>query len=133
MERVQKAALKVILKSEYDNYENALKLAGLQSLEERRDAMSLKFAKNCLKNSNFSKLFPKNQKKHLMEKRNSFKYLVKKANTERLKRSSIPYMQKQLNADVRKRKLELDNLQNEFKKSKRTRNDSSCTSELCQL
>ena len=45
LEQVQKAALKVILMSEYDNYENALKLAGLQSLVDRRDAISLKFAK----------------------------------------------------------------------------------------
>ena len=68
LERVQKAALKVILKSDYDNYENALKVSGLQSLNERRDTMSLKFEKNCLQNSNFAKLFPLNVLRHGMNK-----------------------------------------------------------------
>ena len=42
------------------------------------------------------------------------KYAVKRANTERLKRSSIPYMHKLLNIDDRKRKLELDDLNNQL-------------------
>ena len=116
LERVQKAALRVILKSDYENYENALKISGLQSLDERRQGMSLKFAKKCLKNKNFSKLFPKNELKHEMRKRNTFKYVVKRANTERLKRSSIPYMQNLLNTDNRKRKSDLLNLQSELSK-----------------
>ena len=44
LEKVQKSALKVILRSEYVNHENAFKLSGLESLEERRDMMNLKFA-----------------------------------------------------------------------------------------
>ena len=61
-----------MLKSDYENYENALKVSGIQSLEEIRDMMSLKFAKN----SNFAKLFPKNVLDHRMTKRNTFKYVV---------------------------------------------------------
>ena len=118
LERVQKAALKVIMKNDYDNYENALKISGLQSLDERRDVISLKFAKNCLNNLNFSKLFPKNQLKHEMRKRNSYKYAVKKTNTERLRRSSIPHMQKLLNKDNRKRKSDLENLMSDPKRLK---------------
>ena len=52
----------------YESYENALNLSGLQSSEEKRELMSLKFAKNCLKNHNLSKLFPKNEMKHVMKK-----------------------------------------------------------------
>ena len=135
LERVQKAALKVILKNDYDNYENALRISGLQSLNERRDVMSLKFAKNCLKNSNFSKLFPKNEVKHEMKKRNTFKYAVRRANTERLKRSSIPYMQRLLNNDNKKRKSTMENLMSEWREPKRfkTQTESYCTSELCQM
>ena len=48
--------MRVILRGEYLNYENALRLTNLESLEERRGFLSLKFAKNCLKNENFSKL-----------------------------------------------------------------------------
>ncbi len=39
LERVQKAALKVILKNDYNNYEKALKLTGLQSLDDRRETL----------------------------------------------------------------------------------------------
>ena len=42
-------------------------------------------------------MFPENLKKHEMETRKSEKYLVQHANTERLKISSIIYMQHQLN------------------------------------
>ena len=128
LERVQKAALKVILKNEYNNYENALKLSGLQSLEERREMMSLKFALNCLKNPNFSKLFPKNEQRHDMRKRNSSKFVVKRAKTERLRKSSIPYMQNQLNNDNKKRNADLANLQRDLVKSKRLKNCNDTSS-----
>ena len=121
LERVQKAALKVILRGNYDSYENALKVSGLPSLDERREMMSLKFAKNCLKNENFKKLFPKNEIKHMMTKRHTFKYIVKRARNERLRKSTIPYMQKQLNTEDRKRKLELENLEKDLVKLKRVK------------
>ena len=111
LERVQKAALKVILGGDYLNYEKALKLTKLESLDERRGFISLKFAKNCLKNENFSKLFPLKRKKHAMNVRNPDKFIVKNANTERYKRSTIPFLQRQLNVDDYKRKVELKKLQ----------------------
>ena len=117
LERVQKAALKVILRNGYGNYENALKVSGLQSLDERRDVTCLTFAKN-----GFSQLI-----NHGMTKRNSPKYIVKRPNTERLRKSSINYMQKQLNADHMKRKSEVENAQSELSKLKRMKStyDSS--------
>ena len=109
LERVQKAALRVILRGEceYLNYENALRLTNLESLEERRGFLSLKFAKNCLKNENFSKLFPLKKTKHAMNVRKPDKFLVKSANTERYKWSTIPFLQRQLNNDNNKRKIEM--------------------------
>ena len=50
--------------------------------------------------------------------RNPLKYKVKKANTERLKVSTIPYMQRVLNDDFKKRKKEMFDLNNELNKSK---------------
>ena len=94
LERVQKAALKVILKEDYSNYEDALKQTNMESLHERREMIALRFAKNCLKNGNFLKLFPLNNQKHEMIKRNPLKYQVKKANTQRLKVSTIQYLQR---------------------------------------
>ena len=42
-----------------------------------------------------------------MTVRNPLKYQIKKANTERLKFSTIPYMQRILNDDVKKRKKDM--------------------------
>ena len=49
LERVQKCALKVILGEKYLNYKNALEMVKLDSLEERREKLCLKFAKQCLR------------------------------------------------------------------------------------
>ena len=70
----------MILRKDYLNYEDALKLTNLQSLDERREAMSLRFAKNCLNNQNFSKLFPHNSQKHVMKVRNPQKYRADRDN-----------------------------------------------------
>ena len=66
LERVQKAALRVNLKSEYKDYEDALKLSRIQSLEERREQLSLRFVKKSLRNGTFSKLFPLKNAKHVI-------------------------------------------------------------------
>ena len=112
LERVQKAALKVILKKDYLNYEDALKLTNLPSLDERRQAIALRFAKNCLKNENFSKLFPLKNPRHGMKVRDPLKYQIKKANTERFKGSSVIYMQKLLNEDHKRRRREMNEIMN---------------------
>ena len=103
--------MRVILGGDCLNYEDALKLTKMESLEERRGLISLKFAKNCLKNVNFSKPFPLKKISHAMNVRNPEKYVVKSSNTERLKRSSIPFLQRQLNLENKKRKIELKKLQ----------------------
>ena len=59
IERVQKNALRIILKKSYINYENALCLLSLETLEERRKDLSLRFAK---KNPRFSELFKEKKK-----------------------------------------------------------------------
>ena len=99
LERVQKAAVKVILGKEYQNYEKALCELKLESLNDRREAMALKFAKKSLENSNFSKLFPLREVKHGMKVRRSDKYAVKSSNTKRHKESAVPYLQNLLNKD----------------------------------
>ena len=54
-----------------------------------------------------------------MKVRHPLKYLVNKANTERYKSSSIPYMQRLLNDDNRKRKREMNDLSIELSKPKK--------------
>ena len=111
LERVQKAALKVILRSEYKDYEEALKLTRLQSLDDRREMIGLRFVKNSLKNENFSKLFPLKRVKHVMSVRNPLKYHINKANTERYRRSAVPFLQRLLNKENLKRKADFKDLQ----------------------
>ena len=50
IERVQKVALRIILKNKYESYENALKFTKLPTLSDRRTKLYLKFAKKCTKN-----------------------------------------------------------------------------------
>ena len=78
IERIQKSALKLILKDKYSDYESALKILGIESLFDRREKLCLKFAKKCLKMENFKKLFPLKKIGHHIEKRKVLKMLVLK-------------------------------------------------------
>ena len=49
IERVQKTALRIILRDQYSDYNTALQTSGLEKLSERHDILSLNFAKKCLK------------------------------------------------------------------------------------
>ena len=49
LERVQKTAVRLILKDKYKNYEDALKILKLDNLEVRRDKLTLNLAKSSLK------------------------------------------------------------------------------------
>ena len=72
--------------------------------------MALKFAKKSLKQESFSKLFPLNTSKHIMAKRSPEKYVVKYINSERYRKSAVPYLQRLLNKDYSKQKKDLKNL-----------------------
>ena len=100
-ERVQKSALRIILGVQYLNYENALRVLKLQSLKERRNALCLKFAQKCLMVPKLKEMFPRNQQNHDMGKRRVESFQVKRALTERLRRSAIPHMQRLLNEHER--------------------------------
>ena len=93
LERVQKVALRLILREEYDNYQHALEMSNLETLETRRKALCLKFAKKCSKSEHSQDLFPLNPNHH------HEKYFVTFAKTDRLKDSAIPYMQRLLNSE----------------------------------
>ena len=95
LERVQKVALRIILKEEYECYSDALDQFSLQTLSDRRKQLSLKFAKNCVKNPKTKDMFPANSQPY--DTRNTERYYVTPANTDRLALSAIPYMQRLLN------------------------------------
>ena len=89
----------MVFKEKFKNYENTQIILNLYSLEQRRNLLYLKFAKNGLKNKNLNDLFPTNNKEHKMNTRSNEKFKVQFANTERFKKSSIITMQKMLNED----------------------------------
>ena len=101
LERIQKAAVSIILNKSSNNYEDALEKINLQTLEKRREDLCLKFAKKCTGNNRMKEMFPKRKKNHCMDTRNEEEYVVKFAHTERLKKSAIPYMQNLLNEECK--------------------------------
>ena len=103
LERVQKAAVRVVNK--YTDYTNGLKILNLDSLVKRRTLLCLRFAKNCFLNEKVKNLFTRNISKHKMKKRKRNIFKVPQANTERYKKSAIPYMTKLLNNEYDKANL----------------------------
>jgi hypothetical protein len=99
LERVQKVALRVILKENYTSYSEALELTGLETLKARRKKLCLNFAKKCLKSEATRDIFPLNQTN--VDTRRPEKYNVSYARTDRLAKSAIPYMARLLNANVK--------------------------------
>ena len=68
-------------------------MLNLDTLDERRRKMFLKFAQNCLKNEKVKSMFSK----HKMELRKTNKFEINKQRTRRYQKSAIPYMQELLN------------------------------------
>ena len=97
LERVQKSAVKIILGEKYKHYQQALEYLDIETLDERRNSLCLKFAVKSSNHEKTSQMFPINTKKHDMATRNSEKFKVQFAKTERLKNCSIISMQKALN------------------------------------
>ena len=101
IERVQKIAFRIIYRENYSSYQNALTLSKLTTLSERRAKLCLNFALKCVQNSKTSHMFPLNPPQIT---RQTEKYTVIHANTDRLKHSAIPNMARQLNQYHRAKK-----------------------------
>ena len=57
IERIQKNSLRIILQNKYNNYEEALEKLNLETLEQRRETLCLKFARKCHENSQTNDIF----------------------------------------------------------------------------
>ena len=66
-------------------------------MKDRREELSLKFAKSCLKIEKFKRFFPLNKKDHVMSMRNSEKFALEKCSSVRYRDSALPYMKRLLN------------------------------------
>ena len=95
LERVQKIALRIILDSQYTDYRSALIQTNLGTLRGRRKDLCLKVAETCVKKGKLKDLFPLINKN--VNTRPHEKLYVTKARTERLAKSTGPYLQRLLN------------------------------------
>ena len=97
LERVQKAAIRTIMGQNHSDYETSLKELHLEKLSKRRNSLCLNFAKRTISNPKMKHMFPIRKEERNQKRRHTEFYIVKKANTERLKKSAIPHMQNLLN------------------------------------
>ena len=103
LERIQKVALRIILKEDYVTYSHALSVTNLQTLKERRRMLLTRFAVKCVKNPKTSEMFPR--KTNFKNLRNPESFQVTRAKTDRLAFSAIPTMQRLLNLEARKKHI----------------------------
>ena len=73
IERIQSTCLKVILGEKYKNYDDALKVTGLNTLKQRREEKCLAFSLKCLKHPELKRLFPRNEKVYTLRNKEDFK------------------------------------------------------------
>ena len=108
LERIQKIVLKILLGPAYKTYPDACQQFDIDSLEDRRSTITLNFALKCSKSEKFSALFPLNpQQKYEQRtaKEEKFeKFRVPFCNTERYRKSPIPYMISLLNKEFNQTK-----------------------------
>ena len=102
LERVQKVACRVILQDKYLSYEHALEVCELETLQERRKKLCLKFAKKCTQHPQAASMFPLNKQDNYSTRFHE-KYYVQPASTERLKNSAIPQLQRALNEEIQRK------------------------------
>ena len=96
IERVQKNALRIIYGNNYENYQKALNMASLVTLEERRVSLCKKFAMKCVKHPKHSKWFVKAKyTRPARVKRN--KFLPVRSRTAKFGKSPVAYLTQLLN------------------------------------
>ena len=92
LERIQKCALKLILKNKYKNYPHACNILNIENLKTRRQKLFEKFTMKNIKHPQFKEYFIEkvNSEYDLREKE---KYEIFKARSERFRKSTVLQMQ----------------------------------------
>ena len=96
LEQIQKTYLRVILGEDYVDYDSALSICDIQTLADRREQRCLDFTLQCTRHEKNARMFPLNPQ-YNNRVRGLEPYQVNFANTERYKKSAIPYCQRLLN------------------------------------
>ena len=97
IERVQKAALHIIMGENYVSYRTALQSCNLTSLESRREKLCVKFASRAAKHPKHSSWFKPNNI-DVNTRQTKTKYCSVIANKDRYARSPISYLTILLNS-----------------------------------
>ena len=96
IEKVQKRVLRLILGSQYQSYEVALNVTQLETLDDRRNRLCLKFAQSLAISPQFCHWLPLNNETSMrLRNPNPFKQIM--CRTERYRTSPIPSFIKSLN------------------------------------
>ena len=99
IEAIQKIAFRILLGQAYHGYTHTCAVLGAQTLEERRQAICLKFALKNLKSENC--LFKKAATSHHDLRQRSKIVEEPKCNTARFQRSSLPFLSSLININHR--------------------------------
>ena len=107
LKRVQKVAVRLIL-GKSKPYRESLTELKITTLKERRNELSVKYARKCLTYKKTSNIFIKNIKRHKMTLRSKEHFKVKHAKTVRMEKSAIINMTHQLNNHMKKKEKMLN-------------------------
>ena len=92
LERIQKAALKIIFKNNYLNYEHACNQLNISDLKTRRNTLFERFTRQNVNHPLMNEYFQENTNNQYFL-RQPRKYKITKARTERFRNSAIIQMQ----------------------------------------
>ena len=101
IERVQKSALHIVLGNEYTSYRHALDVVKLETLEQRRVKLSLKFGLKAEKHKKFRHWFKRNNI-DVNTRQIKPRYSEVKARLQRFRNSPIAYLTRLLNEHHKK-------------------------------
>ena len=104
LEHCQAVSLRIVLQSDYDSYESALLLTGIQKLSLRRLARCKDFSLKCIQHEQNKRFFPRNPNiENTTEVRDREEFVVNFARTKQYQVSAIPFCQRLLNQHYRER------------------------------
>ena len=91
LERIQRRALRIIYQNDFTDYNATLALSNLDTLEQRRKDLSLRFFKSTLSSTNqFQNFLPKQQQRSTRVLRKTQKIPQLRCKTKRMQTSPIP-------------------------------------------
>ena len=96
IERIQRTALAIIRAEKHTRYTEALEYFQMDTLEDRREMLCLKFARKAQKNPKFSHWFQKNEST-VNTRSDKLPFVIPKTRTRRFKKFAILYLTDLLN------------------------------------